>query len=218
METSRHRFSLGSFFGCSSRDVSRIRVAIILGLLIPASTLDARADWLIIPFFGGTFAGETTLLDLEGGARSKQLILGGTGAWLSNGLLGIEADLAYAPRYFERDNMAGVVVGSQLVTATGDVILTFPLSVTRESLRPYVVGGIGLMHAGIEDILGTLVDQSLLALDIGVGAIGFVSNRTGVRFDLRHVRSVRGDSESLTGTNRARLTFWRATIGVVVRY
>lgn len=198
--------------------MSRLRFSTLLLLLIIIVPVEARADWLIIPFFGGTFSGGTTLIDPEQGARSKQLIFGGSGAWLTSGLFGVEGDFGYAPRYFERDNLAGTVVRSQLSTLVGNVILTVPLAVTRESLRPYLVGGLGLMHAGIEDSVGPLVDQNLLALDIGGGAIGFVSTRTGVRFDVRHVRSVRGDSESLTGVNRARLSFWRATIGVVVRY
>ncbi len=182
-------------------------------------TAEARADWLVVPFFGGTFGGTTTLIDFEQGGQSNQLIVGGSGVWLSKGLFGVEGDFAYAPRYFERDNLAGLVVGSQLSTVTGNLIITVPLGVTRESLRPYFVGGLGLMHAGIEDVRNVLtVNENLLAINIGGGAIGLVTNRTGVRFDLRHVRSVRGDSESLMGVTRTRLSFWRATIGVVLTY
>ena len=33
------------------------------------------------------------------------------------------------------------------------------------------------------------IDRNLLAVSIGGGAIGFLTPRAGVRFDLRHVRS-----------------------------
>jgi hypothetical protein len=185
---------------------------------------DARADWLITPFLGGTFGGQTIHFDPEQGAGSTQFIFGGAGGWLSDGVIGFEADFAYAPRYFERDNRAGLVTSSYLYTLTGNVIVTLPLSVTRESLRPYVTGGLGVMDGHLVEIanilpeLFELQEQPSAALNVGAGVIGFVTRKTGARFDLRHVRSLARDVSPLTGALRTKLSFWRITAGVTLRY
>lgn len=189
-------------------------------LLIVVHAAEARADWLIIPFLGSTLRSQTTLFDPEFSAgATKKLVVGASGVWLSDGLLGFEGEVSYAPGFFERDNQGDLVVGSSVSTLTGSAILTTPLSFTRESLRPYLAGGIGLLHASIDDVRNVFtVDSDLLAVTVGGGAIGFVTKRTGVRFDLRHVRSVGGDAEALTGLAGTRLAFWRVTVGAVLAY
>jgi opacity protein-like surface antigen len=191
----------------------------VLVLWACGPSADAHADWLLTPFLGGAFAGKTTFNDLERGAESAQLVMGGSGAWLTDGLLGVEVDFAYAPRYFERDNRAGLVSGSNVITLSGSLIATMPLSVTRESLRPYIVGGVGLMHAAIRDVAGLFSERhNIAALNAGGGAIGFVSPDVGVRFDLRYLRSLSRDDDPVTLTRRSKLSFWRATVGVTIRY
>jgi len=188
-------------------------------MLVSLAATEARADWLITPFLGSTFSGQTTFVELEQGVASKQLIIGAAGSWLTDSIIGFEIDLAYAPRAFERDNRAGLIVSSNLTTLMGSVIVTAPLSVTRESLRPYLSGGMGLMHASLEDLVGIFnVDDNSLALHVGGGAIGFLTEGTGVRFDLRQIRSLARDEDLATGDRRSRLSFWRATIGVTFRY
>ena len=104
----------------------------------------AHADWLFTPFVGSSFGTETSYLIVEtGAASSSQLIFGGSAALLSRGIFGIEADFGYAPRFFERDNRAGNIIGSNVSTLSGSVIMTVPLTVSRESLRPYAVAGLG---------------------------------------------------------------------------
>jgi hypothetical protein len=179
----------------------------------------ARADWLFTPFVGSTFATETSYLVLETGAANKaQLILGGSAALLSRGIFGVEADFSYAPRFFERDNRAGNISGSNVTTLSGSVIAAVPLSVTRESLRPYVVGGIGLLHAAASDaVFNFSFADNFAGLNVGGGAIGLISPRAGYRFELRHFKSLGDTAHVLTGENTARLSFWRATVGVVIR-
>lgn len=178
----------------------------------------ADADWLIVPFVGGTFAPETTFLVVEEGAGRK-LTLGASVALLSDGFLGVEGDVAHTPRFFEGSDPRGLVLESRVTTLSGSLVLAVPLAVTRESLRPYVLGGLGLMQARSADAAGLFpVDQDLIGLNIGAGAIGLLSARTGVRFDLRHVKAVTGDDGPFARPGVSRLSFWRATIGVVLRY
>ena len=170
------------------------------------------------PFFGTTFSGSTTLIDLEIGAASERhWLYGGSAGWLSDHVLGVEADVAMAPGFFENDTGTGLVVASRVTTLSGNVIAALPLSVTRESLRPYITGGVGLIRASVEDLIGLNETGNWVGLQLGAGAIGMLSERTGVRFDLRNTRTFSRDA-TLRGERTSKLSFWRATVGVTLRY
>lgn len=197
--------------------------AAIVSLLLMLSPRAASADWIFAPFIGSTFAGATALPDLEQGASSSQLIFGGSAGLWTRGIFGVEGDFAYAPRYFETDNTGGIFINSNALTFSGNVVLATPVSVTRESLRPYLVGGLGWMRAsiqevgdsGLEDLLGRA--RNSVGVNIGGGAVGFVTPRTGFRFEVRHFRSLERDTDRFTGETQSLLSFWRATVGVVIR-
>jgi hypothetical protein len=50
-----------------------------------------------------------------------------------------------------------------------------------------------------------------------VGAVGFVSDVVGLRFDLRLLKSVSSSDTSNLSGDLAQLRFWRATVGLVFR-
>jgi len=181
---------------------------------------EAGADYLFTPFIGGAFGAKSAFITLDPvdtDAGSTKFTFGGSVAWLSPGILGAEADVAYAPTFFERNN--NTILGSSMWTLHGSVIAAVPLSVTQYSLRPYLVGGLGLGHSGITFTAGALrepVDDTSLAMNVGGGAVGFITARTGVRFELRHFRTLERAS-SIINESEPRLSFWRATVGVVIR-
>ena len=208
---------------------ARGRILLLVVLCVCVQVAEARADFLITPFMGSEFAATTTLLDLDtGAAASKHWTFGGSAAWLSDRILGVEADFAFVPGFLQNSN-GNLVTASRVTTLTGSVIAALPLSVTHESLRPYVVGGLGLIHATAEDTLklnescvpgqtaGYACPGNWLGLQLGAGAVGLITNRAGVRFDLRHVRALNRDT-TLLGERTSRLSFWRATVGVTLRY
>ena len=201
------------------RGLSRpARFAAILVMFLLGVAGDAAADWLIIPFVGGSFAPETTLLVVEEGAGRK-LTLGGATMLLSDGFLGLEAEISHTPSFFEGDDPRGLVLTSRVTSFSGSVVVAVPLSVTRESLRPYVVGGLGLLQARSNQAAGLFpVDENLLGVNIGAGAIGMLSDRTGVRFDLRYMKAASGADGPLARPGVSRLSFWRASVGIVIRY
>ena len=176
----------------------------------------ASADWFLTPFYGLTFGGQTSLVDLESGAGTTKQVFGGSVSLMGAGILGVEADVGYIPGFFQRDQGL-LVVDSSLITVMGSVVIATPLSWTRESLRPYVVGGIGLMRAYADDTLNALrVNDNLLAIDIGGGVMGFFDDRTGVRFELRYFSSI-GEPEVAASFGTARLSHWRASVGLVLK-
>jgi hypothetical protein len=194
----------------------------MVGLLLMLSPCVADADWIFAPFIGSTFAGSTALPDLDQGASSSQFIFGGSAGLWTRGIFGLEGDFSYAPRYFETDNPLGVITGSNVFTLGGNVVIATPVSVTRESLRPYIVGGLGWMHVSINEVTPIVLPELLgrarnsVALNFGGGAIGFLTPDVGVRFEVRHFRSLEHDEEFLTEESQSLLSFWRVTVGIVI--
>jgi hypothetical protein len=197
-----------------------VRAAVLTGICLGASTPTAHADYIFTPFVGKTFAPTNALSPqpLTVSVEKQTWILGGAATWLTRGMLGAEVDFGYAPRFFKTNVLTRP--GSSVTSLTGNLLLAVPLSVTRDSLRPYVSAGMGMLHAGVEEdrVSPAPIDRNLLAVSIGGGAIGFLTPRAGVRFDLRHVRSTSSGQNTATLLNEPRLGFWRATIGVAIRY
>jgi len=197
---------------------ARLRVAALVALFLGAPAIEARADWLLTPFFGTTFGAETTLIDLGGGADVKHWTFGVSGALLTDQVFGIEADFAWVPGFFEGADEQDLVRSSRVTTLFGNVIAAVPLTVSRESLRPYIIGGLGLIHISRNDLVTLDEGGSSLGLQLGGGALGLISDRTGVRFELRQIRTLGRERHELTGIPGTRLSFWRASIGVIFRY
>ncbi len=55
----------------------------------------------------------------------------------------------------------------------------------------------------------------LPAIDLGGGVTGFLSDRIGVSWDVRHFRSVGGKTRGLS-FGREQLSFWRANMALVI--
>jgi opacity protein-like surface antigen len=199
----------------------RRRVTVLAAVCVLFPAANARADWLLTPFIGTTFAVDTTFLTPDPRAPSnKQWMFGGSGAWLSDQVFGVEADLGLSPGFFEADNAENLVTSSHVTTLSANVLAAAPLAVTRDSLRPYLLAGLGLVHVTLQDqiCLAGCPSSNLLGLQLGGGALGFISDRTGLRFDLRYVRTLSRATDEITRERRSKLSFWRATVGVTLRY
>jgi len=212
-------YLLGRGFATFAAVLSRRKAAaytVALLLLAPRPAL-AQANLLIIPFIGGKFAAHTSIAIGEPTANQKKVTFGLSADVLTDQFLGIEADVEQTPQFFG-PGLRQTVIGSTVTTLNGNLILADPKSITQESLRPYLVGGLGLMHARVNTTAGLLDTKSnLLGLDIGGGAIGFISPRAGARFELRHFKNLTNDAGAVT-IGGTRLSFWRLTAGLVLRY
>jgi hypothetical protein len=194
-------------------------VAAVLAFLLLTPS-HASADWLITPFLGTVFSGETTLLLLDPAAiREKKLTFGISGALLTDGFLGLEASVDHTPGFFSSSNASRLNQTSRVTTVTGNVIVAAPIALTRESLRPYLIGGLGLMQARATDAVLILpIDTDYLVVTLGGGAIGMLTPRTGVRFEVRHFKAASGADGPLAREGLSRLSFWRASVGLTLRY
>lgn len=210
----------------------RLRRALLLAVLFcalgPASAF-AQAGWLVTPFLGMKFGGSTSIVDLELAASSRKTVYGVAGAFLTEGWFGAEAEFAYIPGYLE--NRSGtrsptqiggggpLVKSSSVIDLAGNIVFALPPSVTRGGLRPYAVVGAGVAHAEAVDVLDIFrIRRSVPVASAGGGAIGLVSNKVGVRFDLRYIHSLSRDNETLVAIVGKRISYWRITVGLVRRF
>ena len=198
---------------------TRLLTAALVGWMTLVPVALASADIFVSPFLGLKFKGGTNELDFnnEVGARDTKMAVGVSGVVVMDKGLGVELEVAHQPRFFER-RANNLVTSSGVTTIGGNVMLAAPISFTRESLRPYAVGGLAWMHASAANGIDfEEFSNDFLGLSLGVGAVGFIGDVTGLRFDLRYLKSISSSDTSNLSGDIARISFWRATIGVVFR-
>lgn len=192
-------------------------VAVALCAARPAS-----AEWHIKPFGGLTFGGDTTFVDWDFGAGSRKFAFGASAAWEGN-VFGLEADLGRTPGYFDGDGGPqdrDLILSSRVTTFTGNLIVGVPKSIARYTLRPYFVVGAGVAQVTFDDDLQTLpLSKALTTMDLGGGVTGMLTDQVGLNWDVRYFRTLRAPAgtEAETLGRPARLSFWRATMGLTIR-
>ena len=187
-------------------------LAFALLLMLPAEGL---AEWQLKPFVGVDFGATTTFTDLDHVAGKPHLSFGVNGLLLGQ-VFGVEGDVSFAPGFFNAKQQQ-LVVGSSVTTVTGNLVVAFPRRWSQYTLRPYVVGGGGVMRVHRDDVIGVLpVDSSLGTVDFGGGVTGFLSDRVGVSWDLRYFRSFGGESRGFSIGNE-QMSYWRAMMAVAIR-
>ena len=151
----------------------------------------------------------------DNGRAGFGLNAGGMGA----GIIGGELDFGWTPSFFGTKSDFG---NNSVIDLMGNVIIGVPIGGTHGAgVRPYVVGGVGLVRTQIDG--GTIAKVSssnnMFGWDAGAGVMGFFSDHVGLRGDVRYLRATSDltthvDSIDLNGD---KLHYWRATIGVTFR-
>jgi hypothetical protein len=176
-------------------------------VLAPAQ---ARADGFVTPWVGSAFGS-----NIDNGQTTFGVSAGGMGA----GIVGGEVDLGWSPSFFGTKSDFG---NNTVMNLMGNVIVGVPIGGQHGAgVRPYVVGGLGLIRTQIDG--GTIANVSssnnMFGWDAGGGVMGYFSDHVGLRGDLRYLRAT---SDLKTGVTTLDLSgnslhFWRATVGVVFR-
>jgi hypothetical protein len=198
-------------------------LAILLSLALP---WPCAAEWQFVPFIGYTWKGSATLYDPEGAVERTHGNFGAAVTLVGEGPAGLEAYFVRTPGIFQRE--AGNIVGTDVTVSgsyafMGNAVLTTPRAWNRYGLRPYLSGGLGVLHAFANDPV-LPIDVTLTAMNLGGGAVGLLTDRVGLRFDLRYFRNVRGVAEGdldrapTIGGDPVRIRYWTTSIGVVIKY
>ncbi|CAN5437059.1 hypothetical protein BH23ACI1_BH23ACI1_29650 [soil metagenome] len=199
-----------------------VRAILLCSLLLLALPRPVAAEWHFVPMIGVTFGKVTNFLDSAGGAQERDRHFGITVSRLGEGILGFEGGVVWTPGFFQGTDPVrrDLVETSRAISAMGNVMLTTPRLWTEYSLRPFISGGVGLLHVLAEDSAAVFpVDANLWGVNVGGGAIGFLSERTGVRFEMRYFSTLgRKELPGMTlDGNAAHLRYLTASIGVVIR-
>ena len=196
--------------------------ALLAALLLSCFPRAAAAEWQFKPFIGATYGGDTTFIDLDQAAGHPHFAFGGSASFLGE-IFGLEADFGHTPAFFQRGNKPASItelgiINSGVTTFTGNIVVAMPRRLAQYTLRPYMVGGAGLMHVTIEDTLGVIqIGESLKAMDLGGGVTGFLSRRVGVSWDVRYFRSIDRTIENGFSFTSEHLSFWRASMALAIR-
>jgi hypothetical protein len=205
-----------------------------LAVMVAGTPHAASADWQFTPFFGVAFKSNTTLYDLEDAVGppaiglpdppSSRWNFGGAVTAIGRSPIGAEAYFVYLPGLFNNDKFEppAINVGvkdSRVYALMGNVVLAAPLAWNEYGLRPFISGGLGLLHAAVADKQDIVsFNRNVLGYNVGGGAVGFLSNRAGVRFDLRYIGNLERPEELLSPTGKLHLRFWTGSLGIVLKY
>ena len=204
-------------------------VLAVAALLVLAPPVPAAAEWQFTPFLGYTFKGSTTLVDLELGSEETHWNFGGSIMLIGDSPFGVEAYFVRTPGFFESEktvcNVAiTCITGSRTYAFMGNAVLATPRGWNRYGLRPFISGGLGLLHASRSDTQDIIPinDLDMLGMNVGGGAVGLLTERVGLRFDLRYFRVI--DAPDWTtidppvSIGPIGLRYWTAGIGVVIKH
>lgn len=188
-----------------------VMLAALATMLAPRA---ASADWLLSPYLGGVFGGDAS--------GREHLSYGFSVGWMGAGVFGWEADFGYTPEFFEGDDDdIDLIENSNVTTFMFNAILGVPAGGTRGGgFRPYFSGGIGLMQTSVSDAASLFkVDNSEFGINLGAGAMGFVSDHVGFRGDIRYFRQLSDpDEDNEFDIAFGDFDYWRATAGITFRW
>jgi hypothetical protein len=171
---------------------------------------------------GITFGGNTSVNDPQGADGKRYWNFGGAVGLLGAGPLGVEGLFVYVPGFLN-GNAGDVptVFKGRSYAVMGNVVLTVP-SRNRYGLRPFLTGGVGVLQVSYELLNLPFLptpDETLTGYNLGGGAIGFLSDHTGVRMELRHYGTlIPREAAPGIAFGTVRLRYWSASAGVVIRY
>lgn len=170
------------------------------GVLLGAAP-SASAEAILTPYAGIVFGSDV---------NEEHGVYGGSLA-LTGGVFGFEVDYAYSPNFFggNRD----LIPENNLSTLMGNFMFSGKVS---NNSRIYAVAGGGLIKQRVNDADDFFdVDRNDFGIDVGGGIIVGLSDRVGIRGDIRYFRNV-GDEEpdNEFDIDFGSFSYWRATGGL----
>jgi hypothetical protein len=182
-------------------------------------------QWIVSGFVGSNFGSSTI---------DPSVDFGGQLAFLWKGVIGAEALADFAPS-FRIDNLV-LADHPHANSYMANLIFATPLGAEGQ-IEPYISGGVGavqlrttVLNLALPNSTGALAtgtsdgDQMLPGTDLGGGVMGF-AGMIGFRADVRYYKvptDTTFQSNSAVGQVTegllSGLSFWRANIGVAVRW
>lgn len=199
--------------------------ASIVAVASAAAPRTASADWTLTPFLGWNFGGSADINAGSSGSNTsgkfeRKVDYGASLASMGKGPVGFEIDFGYSPNFFETSTPSSgffkFTPDSNVTTLTGNVLI----GAHGGPIRPYVVGGVGLIRTNVRDFTEFFSAQTKndFGMDVGGGVTGFFAQNIGLRGDVRYFRSFRGTTDNASGITLGDFKFWRASLGVSFKF
>jgi opacity protein-like surface antigen len=179
-------------------------------VLTLASAGTARAQQFISPMAGYNFGGDASCPNISG-CTDKRLNIG-VALGTMGSVLGFEEEFNYANNFFgNASNMSSSVLTLMSNAIVGPAV---------GPIRPYGVGGIGLMKTHVEFSPSSLLttDHNNLGWDIGGGVILNLTPHLGLKGDIRHFHSFQDTSVAGFTLGNTKLDYGRAGAGLVLKF
>lgn len=172
---------------------------------------DGAAQGFINPFVGTTLSSASV-----DSARSKPgfgVAFGKVGK-----ILGGESEIAYYPEVLD----TAVKAKNRAIAFSGNTLI----GPTIGPVKVYGAFGIGMLLLNVTSAKSLLtpnlesISNNYLAFNAGGGVMGFINKTLGVRADLRYYRAVGFDIIDIqaAGIQSVRFEFWRAGVGLAVKF
>lgn len=166
----------------------------------------ASADTILTPYAGVVFGGDTS---------DRSRVYGGSLTFTGDSGTGFEVDFGYSPDFFGSDRTR--IPKNNLTTLMGNLFFSSRLS---HNSRMYVSGGGGLLKPRVDDADDFFdVSRNDFGVNAGAGLILGVSDRLGLRGDVRYFRNI-GDPEADNefDIDFGSFSYWRATGGLALTF
>ena len=192
----------------------------VIGAALVAITLapvPARADTLLIPFFGVNFGGDAGK-EFSEAFDTSQYNWGASITFMGGGVFGVEGDFGFSPDFYGKTDVGG----SNVLTATGNLVIGIPFGGQQGfGIRPYGVVGAGLLKSKSDFGTGVAeIDENDLTWSAGGGVLLFFGSSAGLRFDVRYFQTF--DDLEILGVPIAqspgKVDFTRGSLGFVLRF
>ena len=188
-------------------------VVFVFGLAVVGQPGEVAAQAFINPFVGTTITSPSSV-----GTATKPgvgVAFGGMG-----GIIGGEAEFAYYPQLL--DNAANAIAKNKVITFSGNTLIGPMIG----PVKVYGAVGAGSLYLNVTSLSSIAIPNPAsisnyyFTFDAGGGAMGFFSSHFGVRGDLRYYRAFgfKMPDVQTTGLSLDHFDFWRANIGLAIRF
>jgi hypothetical protein len=191
-------------------DLKLLQVAAASAVLLSVSAVPVQADGFVTPYIGFNYGGNSNCASLTN-CEDKPMNFG-VSVGSKSSVVGFEADIAWAKDFF------GKVPGADnsVFTLMTNVVIG-PSSVR---VQPYFIAGVGLIRPhtslNVADTITSFSENSI-GYDLGGGVNGYFTKSVGIRGDIRRFKTFQ-DLPRISGLSDEHLMFWRASVGLAIRF
>ena len=186
---------------------------VLFALLLLCLARGAAAQGFVNPFVGTTLTSPS-----PSGGSSKPgfgVAFGSIGK-----IVGFETEIAYFPELL--DNAANGVAKNKALTFSGNTLIGPMVG----PVKVYGAIGFGDLHLNVTSLANVVIpnleslSSNFFTINYGGGAMGFFTSHLGVRGDLRYFKAFgfKFEDSATTGLALDKFDFWRANIGLAVKF